>query len=114
MTRHTEGLHHYHVRKRIHQKHEPYPHPNKWKNFVDKAIFVIGAFGPIMTIPQLLEIWVGRNAAGVSIATWASYLFISSFWLTYGLIHREKPIIFVYILWIIMESMIVIGIFLYG
>jgi len=47
----TEGLHHFHRRKRIYQKHEPYPHPDKWKRFMDHAIYCVGVFGPIMTIP---------------------------------------------------------------
>ena len=114
MVRHTEGLHHYHVRKRIHQKHEPYPHPDKWKNFVDKAIFVVGAFGPIMSIPQLLKIWIEKDATGVSIITWEAFLFIASFWLIYGIMHKEKPIIFTQSLWILTEILIVIGILIYG
>ncbi len=65
MTKHTSGLHHFHARKRIHKRHEPYPHPDRLKKFMDKAIYFIGAFGPIMAIPQLVKIWVEKNAAGV-------------------------------------------------
>ena len=50
MANHVEGLHHFHTRKRIHQKHEIYPHPDRWMNFMDKAIYVMGVFGPLMTI----------------------------------------------------------------
>lgn len=114
MTNHTEGLHHYHTRKRIHQKHEPYPHPDKWKRFMDKAIYVIGVAGPIMTIPQLMKIWVEKDASGVSVISWSSYLVIAVFWLTYGIIHKEKPIIFTYFAWIIIEILVVIGVIIYG
>lgn len=110
----TFGLHHFHVRKRIHQRHEKYPHPNKLKRFMDKAIFVIGVIGPVMTIPQVNEIWINHNAAGVSILTWTTYIFTSIFWLAYGILHKEKPIIIAYILWIILNSLVVAGALMYG
>ena len=98
----------------MHQKLEKYPHPNKWKNFLDKMIYVVGVSGPIMTFPQLLKIWVEKNAQGVSLFSWAWYLGIAFIWLTYAIVHKEKPLIITYILWIIIEIFIVIGVVLYG
>ncbi|MDP6647897.1 MAG: hypothetical protein QGH34_00690 [Candidatus Woesearchaeota archaeon] len=108
------GLHHFHRRKRIHLKHEPYPHPNKWINFMDKAVYVVGAIGPLMTLPQISKIWFEKNASGVSILSWSAFLFYAIFWLIYGIIHKEKPIIFAYILWVTLQSLVVIGIIIYG
>jgi uncharacterized protein with PQ loop repeat len=108
-----KGLHHFHRRKRIHEKHEPYPHPDKWKNLMDRMIYVVGMFGPIMAIPQLLGIWVEKNTAGVSLITWGAFLIIAVFWITYGIMHKAKPIITTYIGWIIMDILIVAGILLY-
>ena len=82
----TTGLHHFHKRKRIHENLEPYPHPDKLKNFLDRIIYFIGIFTPIVTVPQLLEIWVNQNASGVSLISWAGYLIAVSFWLVYGLV----------------------------
>ena len=108
------GLHHFHRRKRIHKKHEPYPHPNKWKRFMDRAIYIVGIFGPIMTLPQLTKIWVEKNASGVSLISWTAFLLYAIFWLIYGIMHREKPIIFAYILWVTLQAIVVIGIIIYG
>ncbi len=110
----THGLHHFHKRKRIHVKHEPYPHPNKWKRFLDKTIYVVGVAGPIMTIPQVIKIWVHQNAAGVSLASWTAYGIIAAIWLVYGIVHRTWPIVINYSIWIFFEILIVIGIILYG
>ena len=88
-----KGLHHFHKRKRIHEKHEPYPQPNKWKNLMDKLIYVVGIAGPLMSIPQLVNIWIERNTAGVSITTWGAFVILAIFWTIYGIMHREKPII---------------------
>jgi uncharacterized protein with PQ loop repeat len=108
-----KGLHHFHRRKRIYQRHEPYPHPNTLKNTMDKLIYFVGLSGPVMSIPQLFNIWIERNTRGVSEITWSAFLIIAFFWLTYGILHREKPIIMTYIGWIIIDSLIIAGLMLY-
>lgn len=110
----SHGLHHFHRRKRIYINHEPYPHPNKWKRLMDKLIYVVGIIGPIMTIPQILKIWVDKNAAGISIITWLTYAIISVFWLLYGIMHKEKPIIFASFLLFIFDAFVVVGALTYG
>jgi len=114
MAKDGPGLHHFHKRKRIHLKHEKYPHPNKGIRFLDKLIFVVGVLGPLMTIPQVIKIWVEHNAAGVSFLTWSSFLIFDSVWLTYGIVHKEKPIIVSYSVWLVLELIIVIGIIRYN
>ena len=114
MNKHSEVLHHYHTRKRIYKEYEPYPHPIKWKGLIDKIIYPIGILGPILTIPQLLEVWISKNGSGISIFTWTSWILTAIFWLAYGIIHKEKPIIFSYIGWILIDLGVVIGAILYG
>jgi len=77
-------------------KEEPYPHPNKWKRLMDKLIYFAGVLGPIMTIPQLSKIWVEKNASGVSALSWGAYGVGACFWIIYGFMHKEKPIIITY------------------
>lgn len=67
-----------------------------------------------MTIPQLTKIWVEKNASGVSAVSWGAYLVTAIFWLLYGILHKEKPIIFTYSAWIVLEILIVIGTITYG
>ncbi|MBU4069586.1 MAG: hypothetical protein KJ646_01240 [Nanoarchaeota archaeon] len=114
MTSYSKGLHHYHIRKRIYQKHEPFPSKNKLKRNFDKLIYIAVIFGPIMTIPQLLKIWTSKNAAGVSFIAWASFSVISILWLTYGILHKEKPIIFMNLALIILQVLIAISALIYG
>jgi len=108
------GFHHLHKRKRVYENLEPYPHPDKWKRFLDKLIYAVGIFTPIITIPQLAEIWLNQNASGVSIISWTGYLIAVCFWFLYGLAHKEKPIILSYGLLIIMDFFVVLGIILYS
>ena len=104
------GLLHVHKRKR----EGDFPHQDKTKRLLDRGVYVAGIVGPIMTIPQILKIWVERNATGVSVYSLIAYAICSSVWLAYGIVHKEKPIIITYILWIILDIFIIIGTFMYG
>ena len=81
---------------------------------MDELVYIIAVFGPFMTLPQVLTIWIEKNTAGVSLTTWIAYIFIAVFWLMYGIMHKEKPIIISNICWILVELLIVVGIVIYG
>ena len=98
----------------IYENLEPYPNSNKWKRFLDKAVYYVAIIGPIMTIPQILMIWVEKNASGVSVVSWVSYMFIAIFWLLYGIVHNEKPIIFANCFWLVSSAIVVAGTLIYG
>jgi len=53
MAIHTNGLHH--IKKRMHKKREPYPHPDKWKGYLDRFIYAVGIMGPSWPYRRLLE-----------------------------------------------------------
>jgi len=108
------GLHHFHIRKRIHKHHEPYPHPDTFKNAMDKAIYLVAIIGPSFTIPQMLKIWVTQNAVGVSAVSWGAFMLVSLFWLVYGILHREKPIVVANLFYLIFQTMVFIGTVFYG
>jgi len=110
---HTTVFHHHHTRKRVHKNHEPYPHPNPLKRIMDRLIYLIGALGPILTIPQLYTVWAHQDVSGLSLITWVSWTMIACFWMAYGILHREWPIIVTYIGWITVEVGVVIGILIH-
>ncbi len=111
-----EGLasHHLHQRKRIYQKLETYPHPDPFKNFLDKIIYLIGFLGPIFTIPQAMDVWVRKDISGVSLFSWTAYVALAFVWLLYGIVHKEKPIILAYTLWIAVDLLIVVGVIIHN
>jgi len=45
----------------------------------------MSVFTMIMTVPQVLAIWVGHQAAGVSILSWSAYLVSAVLWLWFGI-----------------------------
>ena len=114
MNKMTLGEHHAHIRKRIYKKYEPFPHPNKLKRFMDKFIYAVALLGPIVTIPQIMKIWLEKNVSGVSLITWTGFLLAAFFWLCYAILHKEKPIMFSSIILIIVDTCVIVGIIFYG
>ena len=74
----------------------------------------MGIFNAVATIPQVLEIWVGQDAAGVSLVSWSYYTFGSIMFLIYGIIHKEIPIIVNYSAALILYLLIVLGTVMYS
>jgi len=104
MVHDSHGLHHFLNRKR----------KLRWQRVFDKLIYVVGVVGPLMTLPQVFKIWIGQNATGVSAISWIAYLITAIFWMIYGVIHKEKPIIVTYFLWIILDVLVIAGAVIYG
>lgn len=76
---------------------------------LDKSIYFIALIGPIMTIPQILNVWITKQTDGVSIYTWGSYFTINIVWFYYGLVHKDKAIMFAYFLWMIANGLVFAG-----
>jgi uncharacterized protein with PQ loop repeat len=79
------------------------------KNIMDKLVYVSALFGVFANIPQLTKIWIDKSVAGVSIVTWIGFLLGSSFWLCYGIVHKEMPIIITNGLYVATQFIIVLG-----
>jgi len=110
----SSGHYHLHRRKRIHPKHEKYPHSNKWKKLLDGIIYPVSLFGPILVIPQVLKLWVEKDASSISLITFIMLLFPAILWVVYGMAHKEKPIIVSNYAWIIIYIAVIIATILYG
>lgn len=91
------------------------------KNVVDqsgrdfgKYILVIGLLGPLFGVFQAIKIYTEQSASGVSTLYWGSYLFIASLWFGYGIFYKNRMVMIIYGLWIVVEIVILNGIFLYS
>ncbi len=106
----NHGLHHLSARKRVYKNLETYPHPEKAKRWFDEFMYGLAIAGPFVILPQVIGIWFYKNVQGVSIVTWGLLAIIALFWLIYGLIHKEKPILVANFLLLIFNSLIIIGV----
>jgi len=78
------------------------------RQFLDYLVYTASFVGPLMTIPQIIDVWVKKDPT-INITTWVSWIFIATIWLAYGIVHKEKPIIVSNVLWITVEALVVIG-----
>lgn len=67
-------------------------------------------FTMLMTVPQVLTIWVDRDAGGVSLVSWISYLISACLWLVYGLQKYDRTIYLACIGWILLDVAVVAGV----
>jgi uncharacterized protein with PQ loop repeat len=107
------AIHHIHQRKRQHQL-STYPHPVPWVRFLDQLLVGVAIIAPLMVIPQIYMIISTKSAIGVSPLTWGLFALFNIPWLVYGIVHKEKPIIIGYILWLLVNSTVVILTLIYS
>jgi len=77
---------------------------------LEKFLRLLSVVTMLMTVPQVLTVWVGRDAGGVSLLSWAAYLFSACLWFVYGIQKRDKTIYFACIGWIALDATIIIGV----
>ena len=81
---------------------------------LEKVLRGLSVFTMLMTVPQVMTVWIGRDAGGVSLASWLSYLLGACLWLIYGLRKRDKTIYVACIGWIVLDAAIVAGVIVHG
>ncbi len=106
----NHGLHHLSTRKRIFKNLEPYPHPDKTKRLFDDFIYAVSILGPFVLLPQVVEVWTQKHVQGVSIVSWVLLGILSFCWFIYGVIHKEKPIMFANALSCVFNFLVVLGV----
>ena len=74
----------------------------------------MSVFTMLMTIPQVLTIWVGHQAAGVSVVSWSAYLLSAILWFWYGFQKRDKNIYLPCVGWIGLEAAVIVGAVVYA
>ena len=74
----------------------------------------MSVFTLLMTIPQVLTIWVGHQVAGVSVVSWSAYLLSAVLWFWYGLKKRDKNIYLPCVGWVGMDAAVIVGALIYA
>jgi uncharacterized protein with PQ loop repeat len=88
----------------------PRHHLTDYEHAIDRVVTAAAFIGPLTSLPQIIEIWfVDESAAGVSVLTWSAFVLMAVVWLLYGLVHKQRPVIISNTLWIIAQSLIVLG-----
>ena len=74
----------------------------------------MSVFTMLMTVPQVLTIWVAHRAAGVSVISWSAYFLSAVLWFWYGLQKKDKNIYLPCVGWVGMDAAVIVGALIYG
>jgi uncharacterized protein with PQ loop repeat len=74
----------------------------------------MSVFSMLMTVPQVLTIWVGHQAAGVSALSWSAYLLSALLWFWFGVQKRDKNIYLPCVGWVGLDAAVIVGALVYG
>lgn len=100
-----------HVRKR--KRGEELASSKRRYQILDKMVYAAAVVGPVMTLPQIYTIWIDKQAAGVSTISWTTYALLSTIWIAYGAVHKDRVIFFANIVWLAINSTIAMGTMIY-
>ncbi len=84
------------------------------KRFIDKIIIIAAVVEPLLFAPQAYQIFRYQDASGISISAWVAVEIMTTLWLWYGYVHREKMIILYQGLFFIVNLLVIIGALKYG
>jgi uncharacterized protein with PQ loop repeat len=84
------------------------------KTVMSRLLGAMSVFTLLMTVPQVLTIWVGHQAAGVSVVSWSAYLFSAILWFWYGLKKRDKNIYLPCVGWVGLDAAVIVGAVIYA
>lgn len=87
----------------------PAGHASLSETVLSRVLGGMSVFTLLMTIPQVLTIWVGHQASGVSVISWSAYLLSAVLWFWYGLRKRDKNIYLPCVGWIGMDAAVIVG-----
>ncbi len=74
-----------------------------------RLLGAMSIFTMLMTVPQVWTIWIGHQAAGVSVISWSAYLLSAVLWFGYGLQKRDRNIYLACVGWIVLDVAVIAG-----
>lgn len=92
----------------------PTPPSSVSERAMSRLLGSMSVFTMLMTIPQVLNIWIGHQAAGVSLLSWSAYLISAVLWFWHGLRTHDKNIYLACVGWVVLDSAVIAGVIVYG
>jgi uncharacterized protein with PQ loop repeat len=92
----------------------PAGHASLSETVLSRVLGGMSVFTLLMTIPQVLTIWVGHQASGVSVVSWSAYLLSAVLWFWYGLRKGDRNIYLPCVGWVGMDAAVIVGALIYA
>lgn len=96
-------------------RHSLHPtHKFKVNNGIDTLALIVGVLQPLTTLPQIWLVFNSRDVAQVSFFMWTCYNIASVIFLIYGIQHKLPAVIWSHVLWIVVQTPMMIAVIMYG
>ena len=103
----------YHIEHTV-MKYTYHPHHKvKRDTLIDHLALIAGIVSPAATLPQIYLTYSTASSAGVSFFMWTAYNVVSVILLLYGIKHKLKPIIISQALWLVVQTPMMIAVFVF-
>ena len=86
----------------------------KQKRPIEKFIYLVAIIEPLMSLPQVIQIYKNKSAEDVSLLTWVGYEAMALIWIWYGVVVKDKSIILYQTLFFLIDGSLMVGAILYG
>ena len=107
------GFHHLRARARVTRGLEQFPSRNKMKRLLDYLMYAVGILAPLALVPQIIQLYTTKSSAGLALPTWLLFTFFNVLWATYGVVHKDKHIIYANALMALFNAIVVAGVLMY-
>lgn len=97
------------MRHTFHPKHKI-----KRSDKIDTLALFVGIIQPLVTLPQIYIVYSTQDASEVSLFMWTGFNVASVVLLLYGLKHKLAPIVWAQILWIMVQTPMMLSVFIFG
>ena len=81
------------------------------KKDMNKFIYIFGIIAPCLATIQAIKVFYIGNEGGTFGIYWLGYLAVATIWFGYGIYYKNKAVMLVYGLWILVELLILNGIY---
>lgn len=88
----------------------PVSRPSPPAGTLERVIGFFSIVTMLATVPQVVNVWFGPSASGVSLISWVAYLAAACLWFVHGIRKRDRSIYLACIGWIALDAAVVIGI----
>ncbi len=96
-------------------KHTFHPkHKVKRGDKLDALALVVGIIQPLATLPQIYLVYSTRDVSDVSLFMWTAFNVASVVLLMYGLRHKLRPVIWAQALWLIVQTPMMLSVFIFS
>ncbi|MBU0981826.1 hypothetical protein KKC94_03995 [Patescibacteria group bacterium] len=80
---------------------------------IDRIIYFAVFAYPASMFPQILKIYLTKNAESIAMSSYIIMIGFALIWLSYGFKHKDKPLIISNYLWISIYIVMIAGTILY-